>query len=80
MVVLSIYIRTLSHSIAGGDSGEIVAEGCKVFSEIVLVISSFLVCYTSGQVGHCSPARISVNYTNYLRNFWNSKCNGEHIA
>ena len=29
-VVLSVYIRTLSHSIAGGDSGEIVAEGCKV--------------------------------------------------
>ena len=42
VVVLSIYIRTLSHSIAGGDSGEIVAEGCKVFSEIVLDISSFL--------------------------------------
>ena len=46
VVVLSIYIRTLSHSIAGGDSGEIVAEGCKVFSQIVLVTSSVLVCYT----------------------------------
>jgi hypothetical protein len=29
-VVLSIYISTLSPSIAGGDSGEIVAEGCQV--------------------------------------------------
>lgn len=27
-VILSVYISTLSPSIAGGDSGELVAEGC----------------------------------------------------
>jgi hypothetical protein len=27
-VILAVYIITLSPSIAGGDSGEIVAEGC----------------------------------------------------
>ena len=30
MVITSIYILTVSPSIAGGDSGEIVAEGCQV--------------------------------------------------
>jgi hypothetical protein len=30
VAIFGVYLRTLSQSIAGGDSGEIVAEGCKV--------------------------------------------------
>jgi len=29
-IVFSVYTRTASHSIAGGDSGELVAEGCQL--------------------------------------------------
>ena len=33
-LILSVYIRTLSPSIAGGDSGELVAEGISLSKHI----------------------------------------------
>ena len=33
-IILSVYIRTLSPSIAGGDSGELVAEGITLLTHV----------------------------------------------
>lgn len=57
-IVLSIYLRTLSPSISGGDSGEIVAEGCKVkFLNKVnnSITLTNLLTFTINQLGTAHP-------------------------